>query len=32
MLKQKMLKREVFHGQTWNHRKSGEPFLMNWYC
>jgi len=32
LLKQKMLKREVFHGQTWNYRKSGEPFLMNWYC
>ena len=22
----------MFHGQTWNYRKSGEPFLMNWYC
>jgi len=22
----------VFHGQTWNYRKSGEPFVMNWYC
>jgi len=31
-LKQKLLNREVFHGQTWNYRKSGEPFLMNWYC
>jgi PAS domain S-box-containing protein len=31
-LKQKLLDREVFHGQTWNYRKSGEPFLMNWYC
>jgi len=31
-LKQKMLNREQFHGQTWNYRKSGEPFLMNWYC
>ncbi len=31
-LRQKMLNREVFHGQTWNYRKSGEPFLMNWYC
>lgn len=30
-LKQKLLNREVFHGQTWNYRKSGEPFLMNWY-
>jgi hypothetical protein len=29
---QKLLKREVFLGQTWNYRKSGEPFLMNWYC
>jgi PAS domain S-box-containing protein len=32
LLKHKLLKREVFHGQTWNYRKSGEPFLMNWYC
>jgi PAS domain S-box-containing protein len=31
-LKQKLLNRELFHGQTWNYRKSGEPFLMNWYC
>ena len=31
-LKQKLLNREVFHGQTWNDRKSGETFLMNWYC
>src|SRR5512137_1098993 len=31
-LKQKLLNREVFHGQTWNYRKSGEPFMMNWYC
>lgn len=31
-LKENLLKREVFHGQTWNYRKSGEPFLMNWYC
>ena len=31
-MKQKLLNREVFHGQTWNYRKSGEPFLMNWYC
>lgn len=31
-LKQKLLDREVFHGQTWNYRKSGEPFLMNWHC
>lgn len=32
LLKQKWLSREVFHGQTRNYRKSGEPFLMNWYC
>jgi len=32
LLKQKLLNREVFHGQTWNYRKNGEPFLMNWYC
>lgn len=31
-LKQKLLNREVFHGQTWNYRKNGEPFLMNWHC
>lgn len=31
-LKECLLKRQVFHGQTWNYRKSGEPFLMNWYC
>jgi PAS domain S-box-containing protein len=31
-LKKKLQDREVFHGQTWNYRKSGEPFLMNWYC
>jgi PAS domain S-box-containing protein len=31
-LKTKLLNREVFHGQTWNYRKSGQPFLMNWYC
>ena len=31
-LKKKLLNREVSHGQTWNYRKSGEPFLMNWYC
>ncbi|MCF7675102.1 MAG: PAS domain S-box protein [Akkermansiaceae bacterium] len=31
-LKQKLLNRELFHGQTWNYRKSGEPFLMNWHC
>lgn len=32
LLKEKLLNREVFHGQTWNYRKGGEPFLMNWYC
>ena len=32
MLKEKMLNREVFHGQTWNYKKSAEPFLMNWHC
>lgn len=32
MLKEKMLNREMFHGQTWNYKKSGEPFLMNWHC
>ena len=31
-IKQKLLNREVFHGQTWNYRKGGRPFLMNWYC
>jgi PAS domain S-box-containing protein len=31
-LKQKLLNREVFHGQTWNYRKNGAPFIMNWYC
>ena len=31
-LKTKLLNREVFHGQTWNYRKSGQPFIMNWYC
>jgi len=24
--------RQIFHGQTWNYRKNGEPFMMNWYC
>jgi PAS domain S-box-containing protein len=28
----KLMNREVFHGQTWNYRKSGQPFIMNWYC
>jgi PAS domain S-box-containing protein len=31
-LKQQLLNRQVFHGQTWNYKKNGEPFLMNWYC
>ena len=31
-LKAKLVNREVFHGQTWNYRKSGQPFVMNWYC
>jgi len=31
-LKQKLLNRETFQGQTWNYRKSGEPFVMNWNC
>jgi PAS domain S-box-containing protein len=31
-LKNKLLNRELFHGQTWNYRKSGEPFIMNWFC
>lgn len=31
-LRAKLMDREVFHGQTWNYRKNGEPFLMNWYC
>ena len=32
VLKSKLLNREIFHGQTWNYRKSGQPFMMNWYC
>ena len=31
-LRVKLQNREVFHGQTWNYRRSGEPFMMNWYC
>lgn len=31
-IKTKLMNREVFHGQTWNYRKGGAPFLMNWYC
>jgi PAS domain S-box-containing protein len=32
LLRERLLNRQVFHGQTWNYRKSGEPFLMNWFC
>jgi PAS domain S-box-containing protein len=32
LLKEKLLRRETFHGQTWNYRKDGRPFMMNWYC
>src|SRR5512137_723168 len=32
LLKLKLMNRDVFHGQTWNYRKNGAPFLMNWYC
>ncbi|MCL4180745.1 MAG: PAS domain-containing protein [Verrucomicrobia bacterium] len=31
-LRTQLENREVFQGQTWNYRKNGEPFLMNWYC
>jgi PAS domain S-box-containing protein len=31
-LKEKLQNRELFHGETWNYRKNGEPFLMNWFC
>jgi PAS domain S-box-containing protein len=31
-LKAKLLGRQIFHGQTWNYRKGGQPFMMNWYC
>jgi len=31
-LKEKLLNREVFDSQTWNYRRNGEPFLMNWHC
>jgi PAS domain S-box-containing protein len=31
-LREDLEARRVFHGQTWNYRKSGEPFMMNWYC
>jgi PAS domain S-box-containing protein len=32
LLRTKLENREVFHGQTWNYRKNGEPFMMNWFC
>jgi PAS domain S-box-containing protein len=31
-LREDLEARRVFHGQTWNYRKSGEPFMMNWHC
>lgn len=31
-LREDLEARRVFHGQTWNYRKDGTPFLMNWYC
>jgi PAS domain S-box-containing protein len=31
-LSRKLANREVFHGQTWNYRKNGEPLFMNWFC
>ena len=31
-LTQKLINREVFLGQTWNYKKNGQPFMMNWYC
>lgn len=31
-LKERLRAREVFQGQTWNYRKTGEPFMMNWFC
>jgi PAS domain S-box-containing protein len=31
-LREDLEARRVFHGQTWNYRKGGEPFMMNWYC
>lgn len=31
-LREDLEARRVFHGQTWNYRKNGEPFLMNWHC
>lgn len=31
-LREDLLARRIFHGQTWNYRKNGEPFMMNWYC
>ena len=31
-LREDLEARRVFHGQTWNYRKHGEPFMMNWHC
>jgi PAS domain S-box-containing protein len=31
-LREDLEARRTFHGQTWNYRKNGEPFLMNWHC
>jgi PAS domain S-box-containing protein len=31
-LKANLQAREVFQGQTWNYRKNGQPFMMNWFC
>ena len=31
-MKSKLRNREAFEGQTWNYRKSGEPFLAHLYC
>ena len=31
-LREDLLARRVFQGQTWNYRKNGEPFMMNWLC
>ena len=32
LLKKQLSNREPFHGETWNYRRNGEPFLMNWHC
>lgn len=31
-LREDLEARRIFHGQTWNYRKFGQPFMMNWYC